>query len=109
MAGLGQGHTRQQLGCGARTLIGETQVKRGIPVEHGLPAAYSRCLTPSCSPCSSARVLSMHSCEKASISRPSTILYSPFSVVTGNGEYDAGGDAVFAVGGHAHGDPFAAR
>ena len=44
---------------------------------------YSRCLTPSCSPCSSASVMLMRSCENASMSRPSTILYSPFSQVTG--------------------------
>src|SRR3989344_2519999 len=50
---------------------------------HGAHLVYSRCLTPSCSPCSSASVMLMRSCENASISRPSTILYSPFSHVTG--------------------------
>src|SRR5574343_788410 len=55
---------------------------RHRPDGQGLTRAdYSKCLTPSCSPCSSARVLLMHSCEKASISRPSTILYSPSGVV----------------------------
>ena len=49
----------------------------------GRLAAYSRCFTPSCSPCSSARVLLMHSWLKASIARPSTILYSPPAQVTG--------------------------
>ena len=44
---------------------------------------YSRCLTPSFSPSSSARVLLMHSWLNASIGRPSTILYSPPSQVTG--------------------------
>jgi len=44
---------------------------------------YSRCLTPSRSSSSSAKVLAISSFEKASISKPSTSLYSPFSVVTG--------------------------
>ena len=44
---------------------------------------YSRSLTPSFSACSSASVLSMRSWLNASISKPCTILYSPFSQVTG--------------------------
>lgn len=43
----------------------------------------NRCLTPSRSSVSSLSVMSMRSFENESISRPSTILYSPFSVVTG--------------------------
>ena len=43
----------------------------------------NRCLTPSRSSVSSLSVMAMRSFENASISRPSTILYSPFSVVTG--------------------------
>ena len=48
-----------------------------------LAVAHNRCLTPSCSPVNSARVLSMRSCEKASISRSGTMRYRPPSVVTG--------------------------
>src|SRR5471030_171410 len=51
---------------------------------HRLMKNYgSRCLTPSRSSVSSFSVRLMRSCENASISRPWTILYSPFSVVTG--------------------------
>jgi len=35
VAGLGQRHARQQLGCGAGALIGEAQIQRRVPVVHG--------------------------------------------------------------------------
>src|SRR4029434_11285981 len=49
----------------------------------GEPRRQSRCLTPACSSCSSFSVTLMRSWLKASIGRPSTTLYLPFSVVTG--------------------------
>jgi len=44
---------------------------------------YSKWATPACSSCSSFSVLLMQAWLNSSIGRPSTTLYSPFSVVTG--------------------------
>src|SRR5690606_26142178 len=57
----------------------------GAPFRERPPVAggQSRWATPSRSSSSSARVRSIRSREKSSISRPSTRLYSPPSVITG--------------------------
>ena len=74
---------------GAAVVIADGNTRRKVAVfEEDLPrmhgsAAYSRCLTPSCSSSSSFSVRLMRSWLKASMARPSMILYSPSAVVTG--------------------------
>ncbi len=63
---------RQQALAGLRAHQQVAWVHGALP--HVLQqVVYSRCRTPSCSPCSSARVLLMHSWLKASMGSPGTI------------------------------------